>query len=314
VKDSSRFHLFRRLGTLEKPVRYGAVAVHSVATSDDGKWLVSRGPSRQNSYGYLWSVDSDDAPQILGAKTPVTISRDGTRILGIEIDRDGASAIAWQSPSLGDGWQQRAWTGQCTRSDPAIARTHDLVAYGYDRPPVVHVRRVGNGVLCWRDDRPSPGRDPSARGLAFAGDRLYAITQHYAERFHHVVTAYDSATGDVIWEHDAAGEVARVVVAGDAIIALFRTILVFDANGTLVAERSLPVENQVIQAYAASPRGELFLGGEGFAQLVDASSGEELDRWPFPAKRFPTCAAFSADGNRLFLGTNSAVVLCYERR
>ena len=153
MKDSSRFHLFRRLGTLEKPVRYGAVAVHSVAVSDDGKWLVSRGPSHQNSYGYLWNVDSDDAPHILGAKTPVTISRDGKRVLGIEIERDFVSAVAWQVPSLTDDWRQRAWTGQCTRSDPAVARTQDLVAFGYDREPVVQVRRVSDGELVWQDDR-----------------------------------------------------------------------------------------------------------------------------------------------------------------
>jgi hypothetical protein len=314
VKDSSRFHLFRRLGTLEKPVRYGAVAVHSVAVSNDGAWLVSRGPSHQNSYGYLWNVGSDDAPQILGAKTPVTISPDGERLLGIDIDREGASTVAWQVPTLAEDWNHRAWTGPCTRSDPAVARTQDLVAYGYDREPVVHVRRISDGALCWQDQRPSPGRDPSTRGLAFAGDRLYAIWQHYAGRFVHVVTAYDSATGNVIWEHDAPGEVGRVVVTGDTVIALFRTILVFDANGTLLAERPVPVEKHVIQAYAVSPQGELFLGGEGFALLVDAVSGEPFDRWPFPAKRFPTCAAFSADGNRLFLGTNGAVVLCYQRR
>src|SRR5262249_49688414 len=148
----------------------------------------------------------------------------------------------------------------------------DVVAYGYDRVPVVHVRRISDGALCWQDERPSPGRDPTTRGLAFAGDRLYAITQHYAERFHHVVTAYDSTTGHVIWEHDAPGEISRVVVTGDTVIALFRTILVFDKNGELLAERPVPVDKQVIQAYAMSPQGELFLGGEGFAQLVDATS------------------------------------------
>jgi len=315
VKDSSRFRLVRKLGALEKPVRFGAVVVKSVAVSDDGTWLLTRGPMHKNSYGYVWKLDTEDEPQPLGGNTPVTLSPDGRRVLGIEIDRERASIVAWQVPTLSEDWKQPMWTGNCTRADPASATTTDLIAIGYDQLPIVHVRRISDGTLIWRDDRPSPGRDPSAHGLAFAGDRLYAITQHYADRFHHVVTAFDAATGNVIWEHDTSGEVRRVLATGDTLLALFRTIQLLDPrDGTLLAERPVPIEGQVIQAHALSPQGELFLGGEGFALLVDARSGAELDRWPFPATRFPASATFSADGNRLYLGTNGGVTLCYERR
>lgn len=312
MKDSSRFALVGRLGTLEKPARYGAVCVHAVSV--DGDWLVSRGPSHQNSHGYLWKLSTGESI-VLGGKIPVAIAREC--VLGIEIDREGAFAVAWSVPGLDERWRLRVWTGNCVRSDPAYASHGDRVAVGYDQPPAVHVRRIGDGATLWLDDRPAPGRDLSGRGLAFspAGDRLYAVTQHYSDTFHHVVTAYEAASGSVLWTHDAGADVARVVATDDAVIALFRTIQVLDpADGRLVAERAVPVENRVIQACALSPQGELFLGGEGFALLVDPRSGEELDRWPFPAKRFPTSATFSSDGNCLFLGTNGAVILCYRRR
>jgi len=249
------------------------------------------------------------------------MSPDGTKVLGIEIDHEGASAVAWKIPALDEDWKQRMWDGNCTRSDPAIAcaRAQDLLAYGYDQPPAVHVRRLSDGVLLWRDDRPPQGRDLSGRGLVFshAGDRLYAVTQYYATAFKHIVTAYDAANGAVLWEHDAGKDIARVLVTPDdtTVIALFRTVQLLRASdGKLLAERPVPVEKQVIQAYAISPVGELFIGGDGFAELIDVASGDVVDRWTFTAKRFATCATFSADGTRLFIGTNAAAIYCYERR